>query len=338
MKPWLVSATLGVFCALTVSLASADTLKDVKARGSLNCGLSDGIPGFSEKSEAGVWRGLDVDFCRAVAAAVFADPTKVVFKPLGSSDGIAALRDGTVDLLASNRAWSLLLETSLNLSFAAVTFHDGQGFMVDRKLGISSALELSGTTVCAIPGTRQERGVDAFFKSKKLPYKPVQLKQRVEAVQAYEGERCIVLTGDMSWLHALRLSLSKPDEHMVLPERISNRPLGPIVRSSDDNWFKIVRWSVLATLAAESLGVSRDNVDDLNGSTNPQIRSLLGLEENLGSALGLNKDWAARVIGAVGNYAEVFDRNLGKESRYRMSRGANALWTNGGIQFAPPVR
>lgn len=338
MKPWLVSATLGVVFALTVPPASADTLEAVKARGLVNCGVSEGIPGFSEKSEAGEWRGLDIDFCRAVAAAVFADPAKVDFKPVPQADGIEALRDGTVDLLSTNRSWSLLLETSLNLTFAAVTYFDGQGFMVDKKLGISSALELSGAAVCTIPGTRQENGVETYFKSKQLPYKPVKLKESVEAVQAYEGDRCIVLTGDVSWLHALRLSLSKPDDHMILPERISNLPLGPIVRSDDTRWFKIVRWVVLATLSAESLGVTQANLDTMTGSADPRVRGLLGLDGDYGAALGLEKDWAVRVIAGVGNYAEIFNRNLGEGSRFRMRRGANALWRDGGMQFAPPIR
>lgn len=338
MKSLLVSVLLGGSLALAASPAVADTLADVKARGTLNCGVAEALPGFSEKSDDGNWRGLDVDVCRAVAAAIFGDAAKVTYVPVAQSDGVESLRDKSIDLLANNRSWSLLLETSLNLTFASTAYFDGQGFMVDKKLGISSALELSGATVCTIPGTRQERGVAEYFASKKLPYKPVKLKESVEAVQAYEGERCIVLTGDVSWLHALRLTLSKPDDHMVLPERITNRPLGPIVRSDDNRWFKIVRWVVLATKEAEALGVTLANTSEMKESKDPRVRGFLGLEENLGSALGLSKDWAARVIAAVGNYGEIYERNLGEQSRFRIKRGPNALWKNGGLHIAPPVR
>ena len=316
----------------------AQTLKAVKERGTLNCGVGQGLLGFSSQDDKSDWTGLDVDICRAVAAAVFGDPTKVTFTPLDASARFAALQSNKIDVLSRNSTWTMARETSLGLMFAGVAYYDGQGFLLRREAGIDTALQLGGKTVCTQTGTTTELNLSDYFRAKDMPLKVLAFASAEESRRAYDEGKCDVLTSDVSQLYAERLKLGSPDNHIILPEVISKEPLGPAVRQGDDQWFNLVKWTLYALINAEELGVKSATVDDALNSANPDIRRLVGNDGEFGQQLGLEKDWAARAVRAVGNYGEIYERNVGTGSRLSIPRGLNALWTQGGIQYAPPVR
>jgi len=318
--------------------ASAQTLKTVKERGVLNCGANGTLAGFGLPDAKGAWHGIDVDLCRAVAAAIFNDPTKVKYTPLTAKDRFTALQSGEIDVLSRNTTWTSSRDTSLGLNFTGVVYYDGQGFMVPKSLKVNSALELNGASVCVQQGTTTELNLADFFRAHNMQLKTVTFATANEAVKAYDARRCDAYTTDASGLYAERLRLANPDDHIVLPEIISKEPLGPVVRHGDDQWFDIVKWVLFAMVNAEELGITQKNVDSMLKSTNPAIKRFVGTEGNYGEQLGLTKDWAVRIIKAVGNYGESFDRNIGKDSPLKINRGLNRLWTNGGIQYAPPIR
>jgi general L-amino acid transport system substrate-binding protein len=327
---------------LMASAASANTLADVKAKGFLQCGVNTGLAGFAAPDDKGEWKGLDVDFCRAVAAAIFGDGTKVKFTPLTAKERFTALQSGEIDLLSRNTTWTINRDTALGLNFAGVTYYDGQGFMINAKKlpGVNSALQLSGAAICVQAGTTTELNLADYFKANKMEYNPVVFEKLAEVNAAYDSGRCDVYTTDQSGLYGIRLTLKSPGDHVVLPEIISKEPLGPAVRQGDDQWFHIVRWTYYALLDAEELGVTQANVDDMKNSPNPKIKRLLGTETDtkIGTDLGLTNDWVVNIVKAVGNYGEIFDRNVGAGSPLKIARGLNALWTKGGLQYGMPVR
>ena len=332
----------GTILALAVVLAaqsaSAQTLQAVKDRGILNCGANGTLAGFGLPDAQGNWTGLDVDVCRAVAAAIFNDASKVKFVPLSAKDRFTALQSGEVDLLVRNTTWTLSRDTSLGLNFTGVDYYDGQGFMVRKALKVNSALELNGASVCVQQGTTTELNLADFFRAHNMQLKSVTFATANEAVKAYDAGRCDAYTTDASGLYAERLRLTNPNDHIVLPEIISKEPLGPAVRHGDDQWFDIVKWVLFAMLNAEELNVTQNNVDEMVKSSNPEIRRFVGTEGNYGEMLGLTKDWAVRIIKLVGNYGESFERNVGQGSPLKIDRGLNKLWSKGGIQYAPPIR
>lgn len=336
---WIAGAALLIYALLLPTApTSAATLDDVKAKGFVACGVNHGLPGFSSNDEKGNWRGFDADICRGLAAAIFGDVKKVKFVPLTATERFTALQSGEVDILSRNTTWTMTRDTALGLHFAGVTYYDGQGFMVHKKLGIESVLELSGATICTQSGTTTEMNVDDFFGAKKMPFKLVTFDKTEETVQAYEAGQCDAFTSDASQLYSFRLKLAKPEDHIVLPEIISKEPLGPVVRQGDDQWFNLIKWTVFALIDAEELGVTSTNTGEMRSSTNPAVKRLLGVQGDLGRKLGLDNDWAVRLIQAVGNYGEIFDRNVGKGSPLNIARGINKLWSNGGILYAPPLR
>lgn len=339
MKKQFISAALGVAAfGLAGTAASAATLDDVKSKGFVQCGVSQGLPGFSNPDSDGNWTGIDVDLCKGIAAAIFGDATKVKFTPLSAKERFTALQSGEVDVLSRNTTWTMSRDTTLGLNFAGVNYYDGQGFMVRKDLGVGSALELSGASVCTNTGTTTELNVADYFRANKMEYEIVAFEKADEVVAAYDAGRCDVYTTDQSGLYAQRLKLTDPEGHMVLPEVISKEPLGPVVRQGDDQWFNIVKWVHFAMVNAEELGVNSENVGEMANSDNPAIKRLLGTEGEFGSSIGLENDWAAKVIGEVGNYAEIFNANVGPETPLEIERGINDLWTRGGLQYAPPVR
>ncbi len=338
MKKLLMTVAAGAALALTASAASAQTLNQVKQRGVLQCGSNTGLAGFGQPDAQGNWTGMDVEFCRAISAAIFNDPTKVKFVPLSSKDRFTALQSGEVDVLVRNSTWTMSRDTSLGLDFVAVNFYDGQGFMVRKKLKVNSAMELSGASVCSQQGTTTELNLADFFRANKLKYEPVIFATADETIKAYDAGRCDVFTTDASGLYAERLKLTNPDDHIVLPEIISKEPLGPSVRQGDAQWGDVVKWVHFAMVTAEELGVTKANVDEQLKSTNPEIKRLLGTEGKFGEALGLTDDWAYRIIKHIGNYGESFERNVGQGSRLKIARGLNALYNKGGLQYAPPIR
>jgi general L-amino acid transport system substrate-binding protein len=317
---------------------SATTLDDVKKRGMLNCGANGQLPGFGLPDAQGNWTGLDVDLCRAVAAAIFNDATKVKFVALTAKDRFTALQSGDVDLLARNTTWTSSRDSQLGLNATAVNYYDGQGFIIRKDLKVNSALELNDATICVQQGTTNELNLADYFRANKMRLKTVTFLSLEEAVSAYDTGRCNAFTTDASGLYSVRLKLARPDDHVVLPEIISKEPLAPFVRQGDDQWFDIVRWTHFAMVNAEELNVTKANVDEQMKSDNPEIKRLLGLDGNFGEQLGLTKDWVHRIVKLVGNYGEVFDRNVGQGSPLKITRGLNALWTKGGLQFAPPIR
>ena len=324
------------------SAASAATLDDVKAKGFLQCGVSSGLAGFSAPNDTGDWLGLDADFCRAVAAAVFGDGSKVKFTPLSAKERFTALQSGEIDVLSRNTTWTINRDTALGLNFAGVTYYDGQGFMINAKNlpGVNSALQLSGASVCVQTGTTTELNLADYFKANNLEYNPVVFEKLEEVNAAYDSGRCDVYTTDQSGLYGIRLTLTAPDDHVVLPEIISKEPLGPVVRQGDDQWFDIVKWTYFALLTAEELGITKANVEEMKSSANPEIRRILGVEADtkIGADLGVSTDWVVNVVKAVGNYGEMFETNVGSGSPLKIARGINALWTKGGLQYAPPIR
>jgi general L-amino acid transport system substrate-binding protein len=339
MKNQMLTGVLGAaVLALAGSAASAATLDDVKAKGFVQCGVSQGLPGFSNPDADGKWSGLDVDLCRAVAAAVFGDGEAVKFTPLSAKERFTALQSGEVDLLSRNTTWTMSRDTQLGLNFAGVNYYDGQGFMIRTSMNINSALELSGASVCTNTGTTTELNVADYFRANNMEYELVAFEKADEVVAAYDAGRCDVYTTDQSGLYAQRLKLTNPGEHKVLPEIISKEPLGPVVRQGDDQWFNIVKWVHVATINAEELGVTQANIDEMKAGENPEIKRLLGSEGEFGTALGLPNDWAYNAVKAVGNYGEIFDRNVGPDTPLGIARGVNALWSKGGLMYGPPVR
>ena len=332
-----VFACAGVAMTLATA-ASATTLEDVKKRGTLNCGANGQLPGFGLPDSQGNWTGLDVDLCRAVAAAIFNDANKVKYVALTAKDRFVALQSGDVDVLARNTTWTLQRDAQFSLKATAVNYYDGQGFIIRKDLKVNSALELNDATICVQQGTTTELNLADYFRANKMRLKSVTFLSVDEAVGAYESGRCNAYTTDASGLYSVRLKLAKPDDHVVLPEIISKEPLAPFVRQGDDQWFNIVKWVHFAMVNAEELNVTKANVDEQMKSENPDIKRLLGVQDNFGEQLGLTKDWAYRVIKLVGNYGEVFDRNVGQSSPLKITRGLNALWTKGGLQYAPPIR
>src|SRR5712691_3071592 len=324
--------------AVAVSAATAQTLNTVKTRGVLNCGSNPGLAGFGLPDAQGNWAGLDVEFCRALAAAIFDDPKKVKFVPLTAKDRFTALQSGEVDVLVRNTTWTSSRDTSLGLNFTGVNYYDGQGFMVRKALKVNSALELSDAAVCVQQGTTTELNLADYFRANKMKLKTVTFATSDEAVKAYDASRCDAYTTDASGLYSERLRLANANDHLVLPEIISKEPLGPAVRHGDDQWFDIVKWVHYAMINAEELGVSQKSVNEALRSDNPDVKKLVGTEGNYGEQLGLTKDWAVRIIKHVGNYGEVFERNVGQGSPLKIARGVNALWTKGGLQYAPPIR
>jgi general L-amino acid transport system substrate-binding protein len=326
--------------ALTLGLwaqtATAQTLKTVKDRGSLICGVSQGLPGFSTPDDKGNWTGLDVDFCRAIAAAILNDPSKVKFTPLSAKDRFEPLKSGDIDVLSRNTTWTSSRDALFN--FAAITYYDGQGFLVRKALKVNSALELNGASVCTQTGTTTELNLADYFRANNMKYEVIAFGSADETVKAYEAGRCDAFTTDVSQLYAERLKLANVNDHAILAEIISKEPLGPLVRHGDDQWFDVVKWVHYAMLNAEELGVSQKTVGDAQKSNQPEIRRLVGAEGAYGEQLGLTKDWVVRIVKHVGNYGEVYDRNLGTGSKLNISRGLNRLWTKGGIQYAPPIR
>ena len=335
-----LSLVVALVCAtaLSAQTASAQTLKTVTDRGMLSCGVSQGLPGFSSPDDKGNWTGLDVDVCRALAAAIFNDPTKVKFVPLSAKDRFTALQSGEIDVLSRNTTWTLSRDTSLGANFTGVTYYDGQGFLVKKSLKVNSALELNSASVCVQTGTSNEQNLADYFKGNNMKYEVIAFGTADETIKAYESGRCDVFTSDVSQLYAMRLKLANPADHGVLPEVISKEPLGPMVRHGDDQWFDIVKWVLFAMVGAEEQGVTQRNVDDMAKSDKPELKRMLGADGNLGEQLGLTKDWVIRIVKAVGNYGESFDRNVGPSSKLGISRGLNQLWNKGGIQYAPPIR
>lgn len=330
-------ATLAVLSFGSATL-SADTLSDVQKNGFVKCGVDGGLPGFSEVGSDGVYKGIDVDLCRAVAAAVLGDAKKVKYVALTAKERLTALQSGEIDMLSRNTTWTQTRDTSLGLKFAGVNYYDGQGFMVNKKLGVKSAKELDGASICLQTGTTTELNVADYFRTNKMKYKLVSYDTNDQVLKGYESGRCDVLTSDQSQLYGLRIKLAKPDESIVLPEVISKEPLGPVVRQGDDKWFNIVRWTFNAMLTAEENGVTSKNADAMLKSDNPDIKRLLGVEGEMGKNLGLSKDFAYQIVKQVGNYAESFEATVGMGSPLKISRGYNALWNQGGLQYAPPFR
>ena len=318
--------------------AQAATLDDVKARGYIQCGVSQGLPGFSNADDDGNWTGIDVDFCHGVAAAVFGDSSKVRFTPLSAKQRFTALSSGEIDILSRNTTWTMTRDTQLGLNFAGVNYYDGQGMMVPSSLGVTSATQLDGANICTNTGTTTELNITDYFRANNMSFNLVAFEKADEVVAAYDAGRCDVYTTDRSGLAAQRTKLANPAAHTVLPEIISKEPLGPVVRQGDDQWFNIVRWTLNAMINAEELGVTQANVGSMMGSDNPAVKRLLGTEGNFGVELGLNNDWAANVIKAVGNYGESYDANVGPDTPLGLDRGVNALWDEGGILYAAPIR
>ena len=338
MKRVSLVVTLALAAGLSAQAASAQTLKTVKDRGMLSCGVGQGLPGFSSPDDKGNWTGLDVDVCRAIAAAIFNDATKVKFVPLSAKDRFTALQSGEIDVLSRNTTWTLSRDTSLGANFTGVSYYDGQGFLAKKSLKVNSALELNSASVCVQTGTTTEQNLADYFKGNNMKYEVIAFADANETVKAYESGRCDVFTSDVSQLYAQRLKLANPADHVVLPEVISKEPLGPMVRHGDDQWFDIVKWVLFAMVDAEELGVNQKNVDEMAKSDKPDLKRAFGTDGNLGEQLGLTKDWFARIVKAVGNYGEVYDRNVGTGSKLQIARGLNQLWNKGGIQYAPPIR
>lgn len=328
-------------CFLPMALAlpaAAATLERVKQRGTLECGVSEGLYGFSEKDAQGRWSGFDVDFCRAVAAAVLGDPAKVNFTPLSASQRFEALREGKVDLLSRNSTWTLGREAELGLAFAGVTYHDGQGFMAMRSLGAEDALALDKAKVCVEAGTTTQLNLADYFRANSMTYEEKAFPNAADALAAFQSGQCNVLTRDQSALYAERLKLAKPGDAVILPDVISKEPLGPVTRSDDFAWFTVVKWVNFALVNAEELGIASASAAEALASTKPDVRRFVGSEGNFGKALGLDPDWAVKAVRAGGNYAEIYERNLGVSSRLGIPRGLNQLWNMGGVLYAPPLR
>ena len=339
MKNSVLLGTLA-FAGLAAAGASAATLDDVKARGSLNCGVNTGVPGFAAPDANGEWQGFDVSVCRAVAAAVLGDPEAVNFISTTGKTRFTALASGEIDLLARNTTWTFSRDTDLKFDFVGVNYYDGQGFIVPTALGVSSATELDGATICIQTGTTTELNLADYFRVNDMSYEPVPIETEAEARTQFLAGACDVYTTDRSALASVRVTYPSPDDYVILPEVISKEPLGPLVRHGDSEWGDIVRWTYYALVAAEQYGVTQDNVEEMaaEAGDNPEVNRLLGTEGELGAMIGLENSWAKDAIAAVGNYGEIFSRNIGEDSPVGLERGLNALYTEGGLQYAPPFR
>jgi general L-amino acid transport system substrate-binding protein len=336
-------ATTAVAVALGVAFAipayAGKTLDAVKQRGQVVCGVNTSAPGFSAADSQGNWTGLDVDYCRAVAAVVLNDAAKVKFVPLNSQQRFAALQSGEIDILSRNTTWTLTRDASLGISFVGIDYYDGQGFMVPKKLKVDSAKKLANATICVQSGTTSEKNVADFFQAAGLKYKQVVFDTAEATQAAFYAGRCQALTTDMSDLAGARTKATKPDDYAILPEVVSKEPLGPSVRRGDDEFFAIARWTLFAWIEAEEAGIRRANLDAMKKeSKDPNVQRLLGVSEDTGKLLGLDREWVARIVAAVGNYGESFERNLGPKSPLALPRGVNKLWKDGGLIYAPPVR
>jgi general L-amino acid transport system substrate-binding protein len=334
----IAKLSLVAFATCAIS-ASAGTLSDVQKAGILKCGVSTGLPGFAEVGANKQWKGLDVDMCRSVAAAVLGDASKVKLVPLTAKERFTALQSGEIDLLSRNTTWTQSRDTTLGVNFAGVNFYDGQGFLVNKNLGVNSAKELDGASVCITAGTTTELNLAEYFKANNMSYKPITYDTADQVRKGFEAGRCDLITSDSSQLYAIRTQLAHPNNFKVLPEIISKEPLGPLVRQGDDEWFNIVKWSLNALKTAEEFGVTSKNVDKMVASSKvPEVKRLLGVDGNLGKNLHLDNKWSYRIIKQVGNYGESFERNVGMGSPLKISRGLNALWNKGGLQYSPPFR
>ncbi|MDP6095820.1 MAG: amino acid ABC transporter substrate-binding protein [Gammaproteobacteria bacterium] len=331
---------LSVFAvaAFVSSTVTAGTLDDVKKKGFVQCGVSQGLPGFSNPDSSGNWTGIDVDVCRAVAAATLGDASKVKYSPLSNKERFTALQSGEIDMLSRNTTWTATRDSVLGLNFAGVNYYDGQGFMVRKSLGVKSAMELAGAAVCSTLGTTTELNVADFFRANNMEYKLVAFEKADETVAAYDAGRCDVYITDQSGLAAQRLKLSSPNDHTVLPEVISKEPLGPVVRHGDDQWFDIVKWTLFAMQESEEMGINSGNADAMKSSDNPAIKRIMGTEGDVGKNLGLSSDWAYNIIKQVGNYGESFEAHVGPNTPLQLPRGVNNLWNNGGLMYPMPVR
>jgi general L-amino acid transport system substrate-binding protein len=325
-------------CTFATGSAFGQTLKTVIERGYLICGVSEGVYGFSAADGKGNWSGFDVDLCRAIAAAIFNDASKVRFTPLSATDRFTSLQSGEVDVLSRNSTWTMSRETELKLNFVAITYYDGQGFLVRNARNVASALELDDPKICVQRGTTTELNLGDYFRANKMAYEPITHSNPDDARKAYDSGRCNVLTSDVSQLYAARLKLATPDRHVVLPDIISKEPLGPVVRQGDDQWFNIVKWTHFAMINAEELGVKSTTIEEALKSERPDVKRFVGTEGSYGESLGLSRGWALHIIKLVGNYGQVFERNVGVGSKLGIPRGINQLWTSGGIQYAPPIR
>ncbi|MDR3472740.1 MAG: amino acid ABC transporter substrate-binding protein [Devosia sp.] len=333
LLPWLVAAAAWAFA----TAADASTLDIVRARGKLLCGSADPLPGFAQQNSDGRWSGFDVDFCRAVAAAVFGDPNKVEFRPMTGSSRFALLQTGTVDLLARDAAWTMRRDSGYGASYVGASFFDGQGFLVHQSLNVVSAYELNKLRVCVLDGGDEVLNVRDFFFQNQAAYTEVLYEDREDLTVAYQAGLCDAVSANVSWLYAMKRALPDPSMHLILPERISKDSFGPVVRDGDDQWFNIVKWTLFTLIDAEEVGITADNIGSLAAAKTPAIRRMLGLEGTFGAGMGLGPDFMKSIIGAVGNYGEIFDRNFGPNTGVPLLRGQNALWTRGGLLFAPPV-
>ena len=340
MKQWkLLASAAAVASVAMIGLAKADTLADVQGRGTLNCGVTTGLAGFASPDDQGNWAGLDVDMCKAVAAAVLGDATKVNYEPTNAKERFTALQSGEIDVLARNTTWTFSRDTDLGFDFVGVNYYDGQGFMVRKDLNVKSALELSGASVCVQTGTTTELNLADYFRANNMELKSVVFETNDQARQAYDEGRCDAYTTDASGLAAERSVLAQPDQHIILPEIISKEPLGPLVRHGDNRWGDIVRWTLNSMIIAEEFGVTQANVDDQKAnSQNPEVRRLLGVEGEMGKMTGLSNEWAYNIIKQIGNYGESFERNVGLKTPLGLARGLNELWSKGGLLYAPPIR
>ncbi|MBR1123592.1 amino acid ABC transporter substrate-binding protein [Bradyrhizobium lablabi] len=324
--------------AITYERYDTKTLKRTVKRGEVLCGVNAGLPGFSIPDDKGNWTGFDVDFCRAVAAAIFDDPKKAKFIALDANERFRELQNRKVDILSRNTTWSMSRETNYDLYFPAVAYYDGEGFMVPASRKIDSALDLNGSKICVQEATTTKLNVADYFKANNMKYEEMKFNKLDDVVKAYNEGKCDTFTADVSQLYALRLNLAKPNDHIILPDVISKEPLAPVVRQRDDDWMMIVKWTLYAMINAEELGITSKNIDEALKSKKPDVMRLVGTEGNYGEVVGLPKDWAARIIRHVGNYGEMYDRNVGAESKLQIPRGLNQLWSAGGIQYAPPIR
>jgi general L-amino acid transport system substrate-binding protein len=339
-SPHILFGTVALAVVALASQAEAGaTLDAVKSRDMLRCGVNTGLAGFSLPDSQGNWTGLDVDYCRAVAAAVLGDASKVEYVPLNAQQRFTALQSGEVDILPRNTTWTLTRDASLGLHFAGVNFYDGQGFMVPADLGVQSALELDGAEICVQPGTTTELNLADYFRANNMDFSAVVIEGFEQSLETFFSGRCQAYTTDKSGLAAIIANdAPNPDDYVILPETISKEPLGPAVRRGDDEWFAIAKWVLFAAIQAEESGVSSANVDEMMESTDPNVQRLLGVSDQLGEKLTIANDWAYQVIKQVGNYGEMYDRNVGPETPLKLERGQNALWTKGGLMYAPPLR
>lgn len=340
----MTNRLIALVCAVSftllpaLTLASSTTLDKVLKQGKLNCGISTGLAGFSDIDAKGQWQGLDVDYCQALAAAIFGDKNKVEYIPLTARERFAALQSGQIDVLSRNTTWTFERDTTMGLNFVGVNFYDGQGFMVSKKSAIKQVSQLHNKPICVQAETTTKLNLDDYFVSRGLNYQPVVFDTAVQISRAFNSGRCVAITADRSGLYALRINLAKPESAVILPDIISKEPLGPVVREGDDGWFNIARWTLAAMINAEELGITSANLDQHRNSNNPEITRLIGVETNLGQSLGLSNDWAYQIIKQVGNYEESYQRNVGEQSPLMIPRGLNALWSSGGIMYASPIR